>query len=73
VRPLDFFLAHRVPVFPITQGAKTPAVSKGTHWADWDDFVRARPTGAYGVVLGSLVVVDADQQATSEWANAHLP
>jgi len=71
--PLEFFLAHRVAVFPIATGAKTPAVAKGTHWADWDDFLRARPTSAYGVVLGSLVVVDTDQPATSEWANAHVP
>jgi hypothetical protein len=71
--PLDFFLAHRVAVFPICEGSKAPAVPKGTDWADWDDFQRSRPDGSYGVVLGSLMVIDGDSQASTAWIRANVP
>ncbi|HKW00712.1 MAG TPA: bifunctional DNA primase/polymerase [Vicinamibacterales bacterium] len=70
---LDFFLAHRVKVFPVQVGTKKPAVPAGTSWADWDDFVRPRPTGPYGVVLGDLMVLDADNATTAAWLDAHVP
>jgi hypothetical protein len=73
MKPLDFFLAHRIAVFPITSGTKTPAVPKGTHWNTWDDFARPRPNGPYGVVLGQLLVIDADSPDTAALVSAHVP
>ena len=37
---IQWFLDHRVAVFPIQPGTKAPAVPRGTSRADWDDFVR---------------------------------
>lgn len=71
MRALDFFQTHAVKVFPLH--GKKPAVPKGTHWADWDDFVRPRPKGAYGVVLGALIVVDTDTPDAEHWAQRHVP
>src|SRR2546430_474669 len=70
---IEWFLAHRVRVFPIRPGTKAPAVPQNTSWTDWDDFERPRPTGPYGVVLGSLLVVDADSPATAAWIAEHVP
>ena len=73
MNPLDFFLEHRVRVFPIARGSKKPAVPAGTNWMDWDDFDRPRPERPYGVVLGSLIVVDGDNATTTAWIRAHVP
>jgi hypothetical protein len=73
MKPLDFFLQHQVAVFPISRGTKVPAVPKGTHWAAWDDFSRPRPAGAYGVVLGALIVVDTDTPDAETFVAASLP
>ena len=73
MNPLNFFHEHRVGVFPISHGTKVPAVPKGTNWQDWDDFVRPRPVMPYGVVLGSLLVVDGDTAAATAWIRAHVP
>jgi hypothetical protein len=70
VTPLDFFRENGVKIFPVN--GKDPAVSKGNDWADWDDFVRPRPVN-YGVVLGSLTVVDGDCPAATVWIRANLP
>lgn len=73
MNPLAFFLEHRVRVFPITRGTKRPAVDQGTSWTDWDDFMRSRPEKPYGVVLGSLLVVDGDCEQTTAWIREHVP
>ena len=73
IKQIDWFLAHRVKVFPIQPGTKRPAVPRNTSWADWDDFTRQRPSGPYGVVLGSLIVIDADSPATARWVLANVP
>lgn len=73
MRPLDFFLAHKVKVFPITTGKKTPAVPAGTSWTNWDDFERPRPAQPYGVVLGSLIVIDGDSAKATAWIRANVP
>jgi hypothetical protein len=73
MNPLDFFLDHRVRVFPVQHGSKKPAVPAGTNWMDWDDFVRPRPDRPYGVVLGSLIVVYGDSPASIEWISTHAP
>jgi hypothetical protein len=73
MNPLNWFAAHRVKVFPVQPGAKTPAVPRDTSWNEWDDFTRPRPSGSYGVVLGSLLVVDADSPATASWIAQHVP
>jgi hypothetical protein len=39
----------------------------------WDDFVRPRPERPYGVVLGSLVVLDGDTPPTAIWIREQPP
>jgi hypothetical protein len=71
MNPLQWFCDHRIAVFPIRLGTKQPATNG--HWANWDDFTRPRPTGAYGVVLGQLIVVDTDTPKGEDAIAADVP
>lgn len=69
--PQEWFLAHSVSVFPIRAGTKTPAC------ASWDDYqavsAQAARWSSYGVVLGTLAVVDTDDPESEHWVARYCP
>ncbi len=68
MNPIDWFLAHKVNVFPIRPGTKQPEVV-----GSWKGYRGPRPTGSYGVELGTLIVIDGDSATNTAWIRAHVP